>query len=226
MAFDERREYTRVPVRFRALFGKLDEFAEASVSDVSMGGICLLAEDKILQGQRIDVKLDLSDKRLDLEGEVAWTRKSVLGSDDKPLFDIGVKFLNLNNDYRSFLDHMIKRFKERRAYYRHAVHLPVTIEDGGSSIKELTSNLSSSGIFITTARIPEIGALLSLSIELPDGSLVKVEGEVMHNTLEQRPICALHPPGFGMRIKNFLGDGARLYLSYIERLGNLETCCP
>jgi|GEM_PF-4434142 len=220
MTFRERRSYPRIPVRFRALFGKENDFIEAQVSDVSLGGLCLVSNNDIRVGQRIDVKIDLDDQDMRLEGEVAWTRKNVILGDLPPQYEIGVKFLSIDKEYMLFIDKLVKHYKERRAYYRHEAHLPVWVngDHGAKNSIWLTANLSSAGIFIISPETPGIGSRLGLTLQLPNGEKINMEGTVMHSSSSVLSAANVYPQGFGVAISAFDGDGARKYLSYIGNL--------
>ena len=222
MAFRERRSNPRIPVRFRALFGKDNDFMEAQVSDVSLGGLCLVSASEIRVGQRIDVKLDLESQEMWLEGEVAWSRKNVILGDLPPQFEIGVKFLSIDAQYMRFIDSLVKHYKERRAYYRHEAHLPVWVSGNSIINREmwLTANLSSAGMFIISPESPGVGSRLGLTLQLPDGAKINMEGTVMHSSPDSHSAANVYPHGFGVAISAFNGDDAHRYLSYI---GNLSS---
>jgi len=202
------------------LFGKDNDFIEAQVSDVSLGGLCLVSAVEIRIGQRIDVKIDLDGQEMRLEGEIVWARKNVVLGDQPPQFESGVKFMSIDAEYMRFIDRLVKHYKERRAYYRHEAHLPVWLNYGDGSRKEtwLTSNLSSAGMFIISSESPSVGSRLGLTLQLPDGEKVNLEGTVMHSSPSAPSMANVYPRGFGVAISAFNGDDARKYLNYIGNL--------
>ena len=64
-----------------------------------------------------------------------------------------------------------------------------------------TQNVSETGLFITTARLPAIGAALTVQIETTSGSCL-LHGQVVRHVMVPMELRSMKPQGFGLRLFN------------------------
>jgi molecular chaperone DnaK (HSP70)/Tfp pilus assembly protein PilZ len=92
--------------------------------------------------------------------------------------------------------------REGRLHRRFPVDWRVTLRvpASGLSVRVAAHNASRGGLFVLTARPPEVGALVELTIELPDGARLDVTGTVQHVVTPERALAANGSPGIGVKI--------------------------
>ncbi len=106
---EEKRRFPRfeiaVGVRWAGIFPdtRLGKVEEADMTkNISEGGICLIVEDKLVVGDRLQLKIELpGGKVVNAVGRTVW-RDSVdvsLGKDKKS-HRVGIEFLNIPSQHR------------------------------------------------------------------------------------------------------------------------------
>jgi len=74
-----------------------------------------------------------------------------------------------------------------------------------------TANVSRGGAFFAAPRTPAVGTRVEVSLELPDGTTVKLTGLCVHVRTPEQAKAQRRAPGFGMRFDAAAeGDLARL----------------
>src|SRR5688572_22003298 len=98
--------------------------------------------------------------------------------------------------------HPDKGGRSARLHRRFPVDWRVTlrIPGWGHETRVAAHNASRGGIFILTARPPEVGAAVELVIELPDGARLEVTGTVQHVVTPQKALADHGSPGIGVKI--------------------------
>jgi hypothetical protein len=107
---------------------------------------------------------------------------------------------------------------EKRSAPRRSVEMVVEFEEGGSRQAGLTGEVSRSGLFIRSARPPNAGPVVNLTMHLPGGRHLLLKGRVVPGSAPSDPS---HPPGFGFR----LTEKPAAYDEFIEaaaRRGQME----
>jgi hypothetical protein len=89
---------------------------------------------------------------------------------------------------------------ERRTHPRRRKRVVVDFETGEAKTTGFTHDLSRSGLFVRTIRIPPIGKPLRAVLHLPDGGQVAVEGIVVRAYRVPPTLRSLVPSGFGLRL--------------------------
>lgn len=79
-----------------------------------------------------------------------------------------------------------------------------------------THDLSRSGLFVRTIRIPKIGKILKAILHLPDGKHLPVEGMVVRSYRAPGTLRSLVPSGFGLRLSRTASAGYDEWSSSIE----------
>ncbi|MBI4125508.1 MAG: PilZ domain-containing protein [Deltaproteobacteria bacterium] len=104
-----RRKYARLDIALTVSYavehsgGKLSEYAEATSSDISAGGLRLMTPTALTSGTKLDLEIYLGDdveKKINAKGEVVWQNKISPTS-----FETGVLINQMDNDSK-------KRFME------------------------------------------------------------------------------------------------------------------
>jgi PilZ domain len=72
-----------------------------------------------------------------------------------------------------------------------------------------TNDISLSGLFVRTIRIPQIGKTLRAVLHLPDGKQVALQGRVVRSYRAPSALRALVPTGFGLRVSEAPDDYTR-----------------
>jgi Tfp pilus assembly protein PilZ len=97
---------------------------------------------------------------------------------------------------------------ERRSEQRLEVCLDA-VWDGHGNRPARILDLSEGGCFVDTTGEAYIGELLTFHVELPDGKLLVLTGEVAHH---------MRPVGFGLRFVETNAEQREQLLSFIEYL--------
>ncbi len=85
----------------------------------------------------------------------------------------------------------------QRTAFRHRVEMVVEFERGGSRGAGVAGDVSRSGIFVRSAQPPSIGPALKLTLHLPGGRELTLEGRVVRSSLVSDPS---RPSGFGLAL--------------------------
>jgi hypothetical protein len=89
---------------------------------------------------------------------------------------------------------------ERRTFARKKRRFLVEFVLEGSSYTGFTYDVSPSGIFVRSARLPAPGASLTASLHLPEGKRIAVRGKVVRAFRVPAALSRLIPSGFSMRL--------------------------
>lgn len=99
---------------------------------------------------------------------------------------------------------------------------PVFVGHGDEGTEAEAEDLSRRGTFVQTDAILPVGAVVELTITLPDGSSVEVNAKVAH-TLDSAAAEALgRAPGMGFVFLEHKGEGRSRLAAYLDRL-NVEV---
>ncbi len=90
---------------------------------------------------------------------------------------------------------------EHRDARRIPRRLKTRFGEGEPSHAGFTQNVSETGLFITTARLPAIGSTLTVQIETSGGSC-RLHGQVVRHVMVPMELRSMKPQGFGLRLFN------------------------
>jgi PilZ domain len=80
-----------------------------------------------------------------------------------------------------------------------------------------TEDISPTGIFVRSAFIPRVGAVLAMQLLLPDGGKLKVRGRVVRSHRVPQQMRSVYPSGFAIR----LSEAPEEYFRLLASLFNL-----
>ena len=103
---------------------------------------------------------------------------------------------------------------DRRAEKRWEVSLDAVWDGKSGNYSARVTDLSEGGCYIDTLGEAQVGEMLSLKIQLPDGDWLELSGEVAHQT---------PPLGFGLRFQNLTDEQVEKLRSVIGQLGVVST---
>jgi hypothetical protein len=86
---------------------------------------------------------------------------------------------------------------EKRTAPRHRVEMMVEFDQGGSRVTGVTREISRSGMFVRSARLPNGGPAVNLTVHLPGGREILLKGRVVPDSAPEDPA---RPTGFGLRL--------------------------
>lgn len=89
---------------------------------------------------------------------------------------------------------------EKRSAPRKKKRLIVDFDTTQARTTGFTHDVSRSGLFVRTIRIPKIGKMLKAILHLPDGKQLPVEGMVVRSYRVPATLRSLVPSGFGLRL--------------------------
>lgn len=89
---------------------------------------------------------------------------------------------------------------EKRRNPRKKTRIVVDFDTEKTKTTGFTNDVSRSGLFVRTIRIPKIGTVLKAVLHLPDGKQVAVEGTVVRSFRAPTTLRSVLPSGFALRI--------------------------
>lgn len=89
---------------------------------------------------------------------------------------------------------------EKRGFPRTKRRYLVEFSLDGAAHNGFTFDVSASGVFVRSARLPEIGKTLSVSLHLPDGKRLTVRGRVVRTRRVPPALSRVIPSGFAIRL--------------------------
>lgn len=92
------------------------------------------------------------------------------------------------------------RVAERRSFARKKRRFLVEFDLRGAKCTGFTYDVSASGIFVRSVRLPDPGAFMTANLHLPEGKHVVVRGRVVRSFRVPASLSRLIPSGFSMRI--------------------------
>jgi hypothetical protein len=90
---------------------------------------------------------------------------------------------------------------EKRSALRSRRRLLVDFETPAAKTTGFTQDLSRTGLFVRTIRIPGIGTSLRAVLHLPAGGHIPIEGTVVRSYRAPAALRSVVPTGFGLRIE-------------------------
>jgi hypothetical protein len=92
------------------------------------------------------------------------------------------------------------RVAERRSFARKKRRFLVEFNLRGAACTGFTYDISPSGIFVRSIRLPDPGTLLTANLHLPSGQRVLVRGRVIRSFRVAAALSRLIPSGFSIRL--------------------------
>ena len=98
----EKRKFPRLPLNVGIKY-EIGEPAPSSIKatktrNISEGGICIIALEKLPVGSTLDLDFFLPDdkKIIKAKGKVAWVNEFSVGNDANKAYDLGIEFVQIN----------------------------------------------------------------------------------------------------------------------------------
>jgi len=103
----------------------------------------------------------------------------------------------------------------RREHSRFSVDLDVTVGSDHNFYAGFAENLSVGGVFIATHKLKPVGSRIELSVNLPDGAQLRVEGQVRWiRVFNERSDT---PPGMGVKFDSLAPAAVALIQGFLSR---------
>lgn len=103
----------------------------------------------------------------------------------------------------------------RREHSRFAVDLDVTVGSDHNFYAGFAENLSAGGVFIATHKLKPVGSKIELTINLPEGTQVKTEGEVRWVRVFNEHSDT--PPGMGVKFDQLPDESLAAIQDFLAR---------
>ncbi|MEX0878240.1 MAG: PilZ domain-containing protein [Thermoanaerobaculia bacterium] len=91
---------------------------------------------------------------------------------------------------------------ERRTFARKKRRFLVEFSLQGANCTGFTYDVSPTGIFVRSIRLPHPGAVLTASLHLPEGKRIAVRGKVVRSFRVPPALSRLIPSGFSIRLSD------------------------
>jgi len=99
---DERREYIRVSKKFKVAYSTPESFGEDYIFNLSTGGLFILSDSPLNEGEEVRLEVHLPDKEdaMEVLGKVIWSRaEEEVTPEGKQPPGMGVEFLNPSKEH-------------------------------------------------------------------------------------------------------------------------------
>ena len=103
---------------------------------------------------------------------------------------------------------------ERRSFARKKRRFLVEFSLRGAHCTGFTYDVSPTGIFVRSIRLPDPGTFMTANLHLPEGKRVAVRGKVMRSFRVPAALSRLIPSGFSIR----LSDSPEDYFQFLSTL--------
>lgn len=103
---------------------------------------------------------------------------------------------------------------ERRTFARKKRRFLVEFSLRGASCTGFTYDVSPTGIFVRSIRLPDPGTVVTANLHLPEGKRVAVRGKVVRSFRVPASLSRLIPSGFSIR----LSDSPEDYFQFLATL--------
>lgn len=103
---------------------------------------------------------------------------------------------------------------ERRSFARKKRRFLVEFSLQGANCTGFTYDVSPTGIFVRSVRLPSPGTILTANLHLPDGKRIAVRGKVVRSFRVPPQLSRLIPSGFSIR----LADSPEDYFRFLATL--------
>jgi len=110
---EERRKYVRLNTLVDVAYQKHQPEVEKELSlskNISKGGICLIAYEKLKKFDLLDLKLYLPGARAPINavGKVVWTEEFIIGDiSTGRRFDVGIEFMKISPEDKKKIDQYV-----------------------------------------------------------------------------------------------------------------------
>ncbi len=103
---------------------------------------------------------------------------------------------------------------ERRGFGRKKRRFLVEFKLRGAQCTGFTYDISPTGIFVRSVRLPEPGTFMSADLHLPEGKRLTVRGKVVRSFRVPASLARLVPSGFSMKLSESPED----YFQFLSTL--------
>ena len=204
----------RAPIVIPIRFATGEAVVQTTTRQLSADGVLVRCVEPPPAGTALDLKLYLpgSSEPLHLSGVVA--------EHAPPDEDTGfwAEFLGASEAQRARIDDLIGRRERaadavpigavalnphdegRRSFPRYNVNFAVRFATVQDFVLEYAANISAGGVFVQTENPPDLHAVVTVTMELPDGGKpVEAKGLVVHRVSAQDAKVRNTPPGAGVQ---------------------------
>jgi len=114
--FAERRKFVRLnvgcEVNYKVLNVEPPKFIKSKTKNISAGGICLIADEKLNPGTLLELNFHLPDKAITIraKGRVAWVNPFKIAN-EKERFDCGIEFVEISPKDQKIINQYVFSFK-------------------------------------------------------------------------------------------------------------------
>lgn len=110
MDVNEKRKFPRLPInvgiKYEITDPKAAETKSTQSKNISVGGICIIALEKMPVGSTLNLNFFLPDdkKIIKAKGKIAWSKEFSIGSDNNKAYDLGIEFIQIAKSDRKRID--------------------------------------------------------------------------------------------------------------------------
>ncbi|OQX81663.1 MAG: hypothetical protein B6D56_01690 [Candidatus Omnitrophica bacterium 4484_70.1] len=101
----ERRRFVRLDINVKVRWKRIEQVNEEEkevTKNISGGGICLIAEEKLNKGDTLYLEIELpSGELIYARGRVVWVNEyEIIGVEVKKKYDVGIEFIEIKEEDR------------------------------------------------------------------------------------------------------------------------------
>ena len=111
----EKRKFLRIDISVRVDWRKNYNASDLSIESVdktkniSAGGICLVANEKLKKGDRLNIGMELPSKKIvNIVGKIVWVNEyEIFGKELEKIYDMGIEFTEIPNEEREEINKFV-----------------------------------------------------------------------------------------------------------------------
>jgi len=222
--FNQRRRTERIDRRLACRFELANipdtQTHVGTVTDLTELGLRIESRSLCPPGADVTVYVQANDRMIVLLARVVWWRLEAFAHAEQMRFSAGVELLYDVPAWSEFvtLQRQTPQKRENLELRYDAVHR-VRVAGASEMLTEYTENLSRGGMYLATERLLEIGARITIDLELPgQAEPLRLDAMVAHKLDAKQAEAVGRPPGVGVKFVDWSAPARERLHHYIRRL--------
>jgi c-di-GMP-binding flagellar brake protein YcgR len=186
------RRYKRYRVDIMQLNGSMILAKFVKIINISIGGMCLETEKRLMVGSQYTINVDNEGRSLKARGIIVWSSLTDSLKDSKgniiPIYRAGMKFTDVSNEkVHEIVDFMethrqsVDKAVNLNSPSGHRLFVRICIEDPAKAVLDYhykIKNLSRGGMLIESEHALDLEGMLPMEMNLADKRSIKFSGIV------------------------------------------------
>jgi c-di-GMP-binding flagellar brake protein YcgR len=193
------RRYKRYKVDVMQLNGSMILAKFVKIINISMGGMCLETEKRLMVGSQYTIKLDSEGRSLKARGIIVWSSLTDSLKDSKgniiPIYRAGMKFTDVSDEKANEIVDFMEMHRQNadkalnlQSPSGHRLFVRIGIEDPAKAVLDYhykIKNLNRGGMLIESEHALDIDCMLPMEMNLAENRSIRFSGRVVSCLLVQ-----------------------------------------